>query len=68
MSKSILQRLCFEGMKIAYGVGLSNAMQAEGRTKARVILQKACILKMDFWLQGRMIVAVSESRTNEQWQ
>ena len=42
LSSSILQRACFQGLKIAYGIGLSDARQNEGRTKPRVILQRAC--------------------------
>ena len=39
---SITQRACFSETKIYFRLGLSDARQNEGRTKTRVILQRAC--------------------------
>ena len=47
---SITQRACFSETKIYFRLGLSDARQNEGRTKARVILQRACFLGWVFSL------------------
>ena len=44
LSQSILQRACFQGLKICYGTGLSDAIELRRWTNIRMMYQKACFL------------------------
>ena len=52
---SITQRAYFSETKFYFRLGLSDARENEGRTKTRVILQRACFSGKVLSLQDRMI-------------